>query len=258
MSGVGGKADIRSRSLQVRVCQRDSRSGSSRGQSRRDAEDALSEAETEVFEARSALDSAAARRRTGGAAGADIDAARAAVARAQERRQARAAALGKIEADGPLPSQSEAQLTNARAQRAAARAAVDKMTIRAPLAGTVLQVNVNAGETAAPSSAQPLMLIADVSILIVRAELDERDVAGVRVRQPVVVRAAAFAGRDFPGKVASVAPLAEPARIKAREAHSLSDFDVVEARIDLERAGPLTSGMKVDVFFRRSETAQQQ
>jgi HlyD family secretion protein len=77
------------------------------------------------------------------------------------------------------------------------------------------------------------MLIADVSILIVRAELDERDVAGVRVRQPVVVRAAAFAGRDFPGKVASVAPLAEPARIKAREAHTLSDFDVVEARIDL-------------------------
>jgi HlyD family secretion protein len=149
MSGVGGKADIRSRSLQVRICQRDSRSGSSRGQSRRDAEDALSEAETEVFEARSALDSAAARRRTGGAAGADIDAARAAVARAQERRQARAAALGKIEADGPLPSQSEAQLTNARAQRAAARAAVDRMTIRAPLAGTVLQVNVNAGETAA-------------------------------------------------------------------------------------------------------------
>jgi hypothetical protein len=42
------------------------------------------------------------------------------------------------------------------------------------------------------------------------------------------------------------------------EAHTLSDFDVVEVRIDLDRAGPLASGMKVDVFFRRSETAQQQ
>ena len=80
----------------------------------------------------------------------------------------------------------------------------------------------------------------------------------MKVGQPVVVRAAAFAGRDFAGKVAAIAPIAEPARIKAREAHTLSDFDVVEVRIDLERAGPLASGMKVDVFFRRNETAQQQ
>jgi HlyD family secretion protein len=231
---------------------RDSRSASGRAQSRRDAEDALAEADTEVYDARSAIDTAAVRRRTGGGSDGEVDTARAALARAQERAQARAAALRRLEADAPLPSQSEAQLSIARADRTVARAALEKMTIRAPIDGTVLQVGVKAGETAAVSAPQPLLLIGDVSALRVRAELDERDFAGIKIGQAVVVRAAAFPGREFVGKVASVAPIAEPARISPRGAQSLTDFDVVEVLVDLTDPGPLAPGMKVDAFFRRN------
>jgi HlyD family secretion protein len=241
----------------LRERQRDSRAASGKAQNRRDAEDALSEAQTAVFEAWSALDAAAVRRRTGGASDAEVNAARTALLRAHERRQARAAELEKIEADSPLPRESEAQLNIARAERSVARAALQKMTIRAPIAGTVLQVNVKKGETVAPSTAQPLLLIGDISALRVRAELDERDFAGIRIGQPVIVRAAGFPGRDFTGKVAAIAPIAEPARINPRGANSLTDFDVVEVLIDLDDAGPLASGMKVDAFFRRNEVAQQ-
>jgi HlyD family secretion protein len=63
---------------------------------------------------------------------------------------------------------------------AAAAAAMGKLTIRAPIAGTVLQINAKPGELASPSSAQPLLVIGDVSALRVRAELEERDFGEIK------------------------------------------------------------------------------
>ena len=60
------------------------------------------------------------------------------------------------------------------------------------------------------------MLLGDVSALRVRAELDERDLVKVRVGQRVVVRADAFRGREFDGKVASIDQVVGPGRINAR------------------------------------------
>jgi HlyD family secretion protein len=232
---------------------RNDQRASGRAAERRRAEDALSEAESAVFDARSALDTAAVARRVGGGTDARLSAARSALSRAQEQLRTRAAALRAVETDSPLPSQSEAQLSIARAERSVARAALDKMTIRAPIAGTVLQVNVKVGETAMPSSAQPLLVIGDVSALRVRAELDDRDVGNVKIGQPVIVRATAFPDREISGKVASIAPIVVPASGVARGPRNATDVDVVEVLIDLANPGPLASGMQVDAYFGRSE-----
>ena len=82
----------------------------------------------------------------------------------------------------------------------------------------MLQVNAKVGELAAPTAAQPLVSVGDVSALRVRAEMDERDFGLVKIGQPVMVRAAAFRGRDFAGKVSSIAPLVGAGRINARAA----------------------------------------
>lgn len=237
--------------LRVRV--RNDQRASGKAADRRRAEDALSEAESEVFNARSAVDAAAVARRAGRGSDAELGTARAALSRAQDLLRTRTAALRAVEAQSPLPSQNEAQLNIARAELAMARAAVDKMTIRAPSAGTVLQVNVRAGETAMPSSAQPLLLIGDVSSLRVRAEVDDRDVGNIKIGQPVVVRAAAFPDREISGKVASIAPTVGPASGVARGPRNPTDVDVVEVLIDLTDPGPLASGMQVDAYFHRSE-----
>ena len=229
---------------------RNDQRASGKAADRRKAEDALSEAESEIFDARSAVDVAAVARRVSGGSDARISAARASLARAQEKLRTRAAALRAIEDESPLPSQSDAQLTIARAELSVARAVLDKMTIRAPIAGTVLQVNAKVGETAMPSSAQPLLLIGDVSALRVRAELDDRDVGNVKIGQPVVVRATAFPGREISGKVAFVAPIVGPASGVARGPRNPTDVDVVEVLIDLANPGPLTPGMQVDTYFR--------
>jgi HlyD family secretion protein len=231
---------------------RNDQRASGKAADRRRAEDALSEAESEVLSARSAVDAAAVARRVGRGSDADISAARTALSRAQDLLKTRAAALRVVEAQSTLPSQAEAQLNIARAERSMARTAVDKMTIRAPIAGTVLQVNIKVGETATPSSAQPLLLIGDVSSLRVRAELDDRDVGNVKIGQPVIVRATAFPDREISGKVASIAPTVGPASRVARGPRTPTDIDVVEVLIDLDNPGPLASGMQVDAYFRRN------
>ena len=217
---------------------------------RRRAEDAVADADKAVTAAQAALDKAFADRLAGRASDADRDAARTALSRAQDRLQQQKAELRRIEADPstPLPNFAEGQVNVARAESVAAAAAIAKLTIRAPIAGTVLQVNAKPGELAAPSNAQPLLVIGDVSALRVRAELDERDFGQIKIGQPVLVRAAAFRGREFAGKVAFIAPLVEQGRINARGQRNVTDVDVVEVLIDLAQADPLAVGMKVDVY----------
>jgi HlyD family secretion protein len=232
---------------------RNDQRSSSRATSRRQAEDAVAESEQAVVEAWTALDKAAAAKRGGKGPDADIDGARTRLTRAQDRLKQQKADLRRLEVDfgAPLPSQTEGQLNVARAELLGVQAAVEKLTIRAPIAGTVLQVNAKAGELAAPSAAQPLLLLGDISAMRVRAELDERDFGGVKVGQTVVVRSAAFREREFAGKVFSIAPVVQSSRISSRDQRNLTDVSVAEVVVDLADPGPLTAGMKVDVYFRR-------
>jgi HlyD family secretion protein len=238
--------------IALRKRARNDESPSSRASTRRKAEDGVADADKALSEAQAAVDRAAIERRAGRGSDADVDAARAALSRAQDRLKQQKAELRKVEADTniPLPTQVEGQLNVARTELAAAQAAVEKLTIRAPIGGTVLQVNGKAGELASPSGTQPMVLLGDVSTLRVRAELDERDFGEIKIGQPALVRAAAFRGRDFAGKVVFIAPIVEPARINSRGQRSVTDVDVVEVLIDLAEPDALAVGMKVDVYFR--------
>ena len=227
----------------------------SRAAARRRAEDAVADADKAVTEAQAALDKAAVERRAGRASDADLEAARTALARAQDRLKQQKADLNRIESDAntPLPTFAEGQVNIARTELAAAAAALEKLMIRAPIAGTVLQVNARPGELASPSNAQPLLVLGDISALRVRAELDERDFGEIKIGQPVLVRAAAFRGREFAGKVAFVAPLVEQGRISSRGQRNVTDVDVVEVLVDLAQPDPLAVGMKVDVYFQSED-----
>ena len=199
----------------------------------------MADAAKAVVEARTNLDKAAGRERAGNGSDAEIEAARAGLERAQDRLQRQKAELRRVEADTniPLPTQIEGQLNVARAELLVAEATVERMTIRAPIAGTVLQVNAKVGEVVAPSAAQPLVLLGDISALRVRAELDERDYGEIKIAQPVVVRAAAIGGREFSGKVSFIALIVEPGRINVRGQRNVTDVDVVEVLVDLAEPG---------------------
>jgi HlyD family secretion protein len=251
------RAQLASAEAQAALRQRvrDKESTPSGAGPRRRAEDAVADSEDSVFELRGLLDKADADKRAGHA-NADVDAARAALSRAQERLAQQTDELRRITSDAPLPTVAEGQLNAARADLKAARATLEKLTIRAPIDGTILQINARRGELAAPSAAQPLVMIGDMSSLRVRAEVDERDIDKIKAGQAAVVRAAAFRGRDIAGKVSFVAQLVQTGRNSTVNQRSMTDVDVVEVLVDLSEPGPLIAGMKVDVYFQKDNGGQ--
>jgi len=70
---------------------------------------------------------------------------------------------------------AEAQLAAARAAAAQTRALIDRLVVRAPIAGTVLQVNARAGEyvTTLANTTPPLVL-GHIDELQIRADVDEQ------------------------------------------------------------------------------------
>jgi len=196
--------DARARvaSAQAQVAMREkARNEKSAGKAanRRDAEDAVADAEATLVDARNTFDKAVHAKRTGSGSDATVTAARTAWLRAQDNLDRERSQLRKIEAQSgtPLPTQLEGQLNVARTELRVAIAELEKLTIRAPIAGSVLKVDVKAGEVAGPSSPQPLLLLGDLSQLRVRAELDEHNAGKVKVGEAVTVRAEAFRGQTF-------------------------------------------------------------
>jgi HlyD family secretion protein len=219
---------------------------------RRQVEDAAADAERAVVDARSALDRLAAARRAGAGSDDAVKAADVALSTARAQWRQRQDELVRFEGKTPsiMPTELEGQLAAARVDLRGAQAAVDNLTIRAPLAATVLQLGARAGELASPAAPLPLVVLGDLTALRVRAELDERAYGAIRTGQVVVVRSDAFPGRDFTGKVSSIAPIIAPGRFGARGQGESTDIDVAEVVVELAAPDPLVVGMKVDVFFR--------
>jgi HlyD family secretion protein len=237
--------------LQYSLRKRGRSAAAGKAADRRKHEDAVADGESAVVTARAAVDRAVAAKRAGKTD--DLAAARKNLANAQEQLRDRRAELAKFEADatGSAAGDPEGLFATARLDLRAAEAALDNLIVRAPIDGTVLQINIRPGELASPSAQQPLVVIGDVSKLRVRAEIDERDYGEIKIGQRVVVRSPAFRGRDVAGTVSSIAPIIEPGRIGARGQRSPTDVNVAEVVIDLAETGPFVTGMKVDVYFSR-------
>jgi len=239
--------------LQYSLRKRSRPNATGRNAERRKLEDAVGDIERAVIEQRAALDRTTAAKRAGTGSTDDLTAARKKLADTRDQLRERRAELAKFEADAPnlAPADPEGVFPMARLDLRGAEAALDNLIVRAPIDGTVLQINIRAGELASPSAPQPLIVLGDLSKLRVRAEIDERDYGGIKVGQRVVVRSAAFRGRDVAGTVSSIAPIIDAGRIGARGQRNLNDVNVAEVVIDLAETGPLAVGMKVDVYFAR-------
>lgn len=243
--------------IAVRKRARNEQTVTGRALDRRKAEDAVADAVGAAIAAGDKLDGAAAARRQGTASEADLETARRALVQAQERLTQSRGVLRTLEDDPatPLPSLLDGQLNIARTELQGAEAGLERLIIRSPVEATVLQVNAKAGEFGAPGSLQPLVSLGDVSVLRVRAEVDEHDYGAIKLGQPAVVRSDASRGRDFAGTVASIAPIVQSGRLGGAGQRGLTDVNVAEVLIDLAESGPLAVGMKVDVYFRRPAAA---
>jgi HlyD family secretion protein len=238
--------------VSVRVRERDQENVGKASRDRRTAEDNLDRAQRTLFASRIDLDRVMANRRAGRSNDADVAQAREAVVTARAQVEREREALQRVLSAGgvPLPTRLEAGLAVARAELAVAETALSRTRVRAPIDGTVLQVNARVGEMAGPNPELASVVVGDVSRLKVRAEIVERDIDKVRVGQGAVVTSDAFPNRQFEGRVTQVGRSLSTPIVSQKGPRRPNDVDVLEVLVELTGQTPLLPGMRTDVFFK--------
>jgi len=137
-------------------------------------------------------------------------------------------------------------LSQAREALATARDQLRFSRITAPMDGTITQRNIRPGETVVPGVAatlddRSLMIVSDLSVLIAKAELNQIDVARVRIGQPVTLTLDALPGRTFRAKVTKIAPASILPKGKDVEVFP------IEATLEPEGTEVIKPGMTADV-----------
>ena len=84
-----------------------------------------------------------------------------------------------------------------------------RVMVRAPISGKVLEVSVAPGEYRNDTNA-PLMTIADLSRVWVSADVAEPAIGLIRVGDAVSITLVAFSGQGFTGRVARIADVVDP------------------------------------------------
>jgi HlyD family secretion protein len=143
------------------------------------------------------------------------------------------------------------QYKGAQAQVETLNVQLQKTHIVSPIAGVVLERNVEAGEVVYPGIV--LMTIGDLQRPWVRVYIGEPDIGRVRIRQEATVVTDAYPRRDFPGTLRYIADEAEftPKNVQTRQERVKL---VYEARVYLSnKEGILKPGMPADVSLRLEE-----
>ncbi len=153
------------------------------------------------------------------------------------------ARVAKLKSDLPV---IESQIAQVQVE-------IDLLTVRAPRAATVLQVNVRAGEYANVAAPEPLMILGDVEKLQIRADVDEQNAALFEPGKPAVAFLKGTTQNEMKLRFVRVEPFVVPKRSLTGDSLERVDTRVLQIIYELDRPPlPLYVGQQVDVFIQRT------
>jgi HlyD family secretion protein len=119
--------------------------------------------------------------------------------------------------------------------------------LRAPRSGVVLVRQAEIGEVVAPGT--PVITLAEIERVWVRAYVNETDLGRIRWGQPARVQTDTFPGKIYPGRITFIAAKAEFTP-KTVETHKERVTLVYRIKVDVENKNhELKPGMPADVFI---------
>ncbi|MBX7081991.1 MAG: efflux RND transporter periplasmic adaptor subunit [Nannocystaceae bacterium] len=169
-------------------------------------------------------------------------------ASAQQTEAAKQLALLEAGARADEVAIADARIALAQARLAAIDAQIESTYVRAPSDGVVLRRLRRPGEIVAAQPPTPLLVIGDLSHKMVRAEIDEIDVARVQTGDRVEVISDAYPEQRFGGSVVRIAQRVGAKRVYTDRPSELQDRKVLDALIELEPGNPMPVGLRVDVL----------
>ena len=116
----------------------------------------------------------------------------------------------KLVKEGPRKEeidQARARVQQARQSLALPETQLSSATVRSPLTGVVLSKNIEPGEYVVPGT--PVVTVADLQDIWLRAYIDETDLGRVKLSQPVRVTTDTYPDKVYDGRISFIASESE-------------------------------------------------
>jgi cobalt-zinc-cadmium efflux system membrane fusion protein len=110
-------------------------------------------------------------------------------------------------------SQAEAERTKSRLHNLGINHATfgnESFTLKAPMAGMIVDRQINIGNEVRPDAANPLFIITNPDHLWAIIDLPERDLSKVSLGQTLSIKVDAYPDEEFQGKVQSIGTMLDP------------------------------------------------
>lgn len=147
---------------------------------------------------------------------------------------------------------ARARLASAMSAAAAARTEIDRLTVRAPIAGEILAVNIRKGEfvaTQGGGNAVPFIQMGETSPLHVRVDIDENEIARVALGQPAVISPRGAAELHVNAAFVRAEPQVVPKRSLTNSAAERVDVRVLQLIYALPASDAFRVGQQIDAFI---------
>ena len=145
---------------------------------------------------------------------------------------------------------AKAKIAEAEAMVAQSQTDLDRLTVRAPVAGTILRVNIRVGEAVGARTEVPPILLGETNPLHLRVDVDEHQI--VRFRDTASATAARRGAPQptFPLRFVRVEPLVVLKKALTGDVSERTDTRVLQVIYELEPGNErLYVGQQMDVFI---------
>jgi HlyD family secretion protein len=170
------------------------------------------------------------------------------VAQAEYEQASQHFALVDAQAREEDRSKAEANVSEARAKLSEALAIFEKSFLRAPMDGVILRKLRHTGESVSTQFDSPVITMADDSVLRVRLDVDETDVAKLKVGQRAYVTAEAYGDRKFEGRIIRVGRILGKKNVRTDEPTEHVDTKILETLLELNAGEKLPLGLRVESY----------
>lgn len=111
-------------------------------------------------------------------------------------------------ATGSVKDQAQASISTANANINSVKVQIENSVIKSPISGIVVNKNINSGEIASPTSASPIITIADTSVLKLKGTIGQEMLPLLSAGQEIDVIVDIYNDKPIKGKIESIGPMA--------------------------------------------------
>lgn len=156
---------------------------------------------------------------------------------------------------------ARARLNAAQARASSARTELGRLTVRAPIAGEILAVNIRPGEfvaTQGGGNSEPFIQMGETNPLHVRVDIDENEAVRVKEGAPAIVSPRGAAQIQVEAKFVRAEPQVVPKRSLTNSAQERVDVRVLQliyALPNTAEAEVFRVGQQIDAFIPAASSA---